>query len=838
MLKNKNMTIAISLMLILTMAISVFALPNVTAQDPQYRPSYPYLGALPNPAGVGQEVLLHVGSPHALQSVEMGWEDITVIVTKPDGNNITLGPYTTDSTGGTGGVFIPDVAGNYTLQAYFPEQETSRSKQGQSMPIGTIVKEGYSEPIHLVVNEEFHPVYPGNALPTEYWSRPIDAQLREWNVLAGSWLVRTPENKFVPHNADAPDSAHILWTKPLTLGGIAGGETDYDSFSTGDAYEGKWNSRFIVSGIVIYAHRTGERPLEYSAYNIRTGEHLWTTTFLDNRTITMAQMLRWEAYNHNGVFSYLWVTVGTTWYAFDPLTAKLVFTIQNVPSGTTVVDDNGFIYRYSYNATANNQLRIWNMTAFGTMSGTGYRAGGSWAANTHYKTLDAGGWTGTSSAQKAAYIDVTTPDGTLPGSITAFWMGDRVVGAQATTTAVRLWALSLEPDRMGQLLFNETWTPPKSWDQDQVTLSGFSAGWVAWDKESHVGVLLVKETREHFGFDLTTGKKLWGPTQPTYYLDAIDDSAADVRNIAYGKLYSASVGGIVYCWDVKTGELLWTYEATQKYSEYLFANTWWLKTVFITDGKIYLGHTEHSPLNPRPRGAPFICLNATTGDEVWTADGLFRQTRWGERAIIGDSVMVTMDTYDQRIYAVGKGPSSLTVTAPDMGVPFDSSVIIRGTVTDVSPGTSDLSIAMRFANGVPAISDENQSEWMLHVYKQFALPMNTTGVPVRIDVLDANGNYRTIGTVISDATGSFNFDWMPDIPGKYTVVATFEGSNSYYGSYAQTAFVVDAAPEPTTEPTPPPALISETYFIPAIAGIIIAIVIGFALIALLLLKKP
>ena len=31
--------------------------------------------------------------------------------------------------------------------------------------------------------------------------------------------------------------------------------------------------------------------------------------------------------------------------------------------------------------------------------------------------------------------------------------------------------------------------------------------------------------------------------------------------------------------------------------------------------------------------------------------------------------------------------------------------------------------------------------------------------------------------------------WIPDIAGKYTVTATFTGTNSYYSSYAETAFV-------------------------------------------------
>ena len=80
-------------------------------------------------------------------------------------------------------------------------------------------------------------------------------------------------------------------------------------------------------------------------------------------------------------------------------------------------------------------------------------------------------------------------------------------------------------------------------------------------------------------------------------------------------------------------------------------------SLLISDGKIYMGHTEHSSIDPKPRGAPFVCLDAETGEEIWKAPGLFRSTRWGGRGLIGDGIMATMDTYDQRIYAVGKGPS-------------------------------------------------------------------------------------------------------------------------------------------------------------------------------------
>jgi hypothetical protein len=117
------------------------------------------------------------------------------------------------------------------------------------------------------------------------------------------------------------------------------------------------------------------------------------------------------------------------------------------------------------------------------------------------------------------------------------------------------------------------------------------------------------------------------------------------------------------------------------------------------------------------------------------------------------------------------------------------------------------------------------------------MPSDATGVEVSIDVIDANGNYRNIGTVTSNADGFYSYQWWPDIPGKYTVIATFCGSESYYGSRATTAFVVDPAAEATPEPTQAPASLADQYILPGIGGIIAAIVIVGVALALLLRKR-
>jgi hypothetical protein len=166
-------------------------------------------------------------------------------------------------------------------------------------------------------------------------------------------------------------------------------------------------------------------------------------------------------------------------------------------------------------------------------------------------------------------------------------------------------------------------------------------------------------------------------------------------------------------------------------------------------------------------------------------------------------------------------------------VEYGKAVTIKGTVTDISPGTADEKIKIRFPNGVAAVSDDSMSDWMLYVYKQFTRPTNASGVQVSINVIDSNGNYRTIGTTTSSSEGFFSYTWTPDITGEYKVYAIFEGSNGYYGSRAENAFTVEEAqPTATAQPqiTIPPY---ETY----IVAFGVAIIIALALATILILRK-
>ena len=849
---SKKIVVSIALLTILI--IPMVHMQIQSAQAATYT-SYPFIGAMPNPVGVGQQVLLHVGALTALQNAQDGWLGLKVEVVSPDNKTIFIECPKTDSTGGTGVTFVPNQIGTYTLTTIFPKQNSTN----RGVFTNNVYNEARSDPLKLVVQADPVEYYPAFPLPTEYWSRPVDAQVREWYSIMGHWL-RAPEGFYTPFN-DGPTTAHILWTRPLgeDQGGLVGGmpltderylPSGTDSFENGDAYEGRWPTQFIIGGILYYCpFESGIPDQPVIAIDLRTGKELWTKTFLNNARPSFAQIIDWKCMNNDGAFMYLGFSTsssGVTTLSFvDAYSGNWRYNITNVPGGTQVYGQLGEQLRYSISNVGNSTNRVWNLTQWNqtyVVSAGKTGMSESWGSQVRGNTYNS-----TTRPNHGYDLNVTIPElRTTPSNgaappILKIFPNNRIIGGSVNATMVHLWGLNLNRSKgaIGTLLFNNTWTAPAEWVEGNISISGFQGGWCAWGEQDNVAVLFGKENRVHYGFSLETGNFLW-QTEPQGYLDAWDDSLNVARMIANGKFYASSIGGIVYCYDVTNGERLWNYTCEDPYTEEQFSNNWWLRPMFVTNDYAYFGHLEHSANNPRPRGAPFICLNATSGELVWRINGAFRQSRWGGRAIIGDSIIATQDTYNQQVYAIGKGPSAMTVAAPNIGVPLGSSVLIQGTVMDVSPGTTSDNLALRFPNGVPAVSDASMSDWMLYVYKQFQRPTNATGVEVTISVLDANGNFREIGKTTTSSDGFFSLPWTPDIPGNYNVYTSFAGSKSYYPAHAETAFVVDEAPEvtpPPDQPAPPPTM-SDLYLAPGIASIIVAIAIVGAVTVLMLRKRP
>jgi hypothetical protein len=341
-------------------------------------------------------------------------------------------------------------------------------------------------------------------------------------------------------------------------------------------------------------------------------------------------------------------------------------------------------------------------------------------------------------------------------------------------------------------------------------------------------------------FDVHTGSKVWETT-----LQGLNGAAPNHYDLfslkpyfGKGVVYWEGLGGDLWCLDYTTGKQVWYTNTTELIGDpgietpYDIWPLWVFSSSCVSNDIAYfaIGH-EYDP--PLFHGAQLLAVNATTGKLVWsTLDFSVTSTE------ISYGILLSLNAYDNQVYAFGKGPSAMTVTAPSVGVSTATPITISGTVTDVSAGTQQSAVAKNFPNGLPCISDASQSKWMEYVYQQQQIPTDAAGVPITISVVDSNGNYRSIGTTTSNIYGTYSLTWTPDIPGDYTVIASFAGSNSYYPSSAATAF---HATEPAATASPNPAQAqppTETYFAISTIAIIIAIAIVGAVLAMMMRRRP
>jgi len=831
----------VPLILVLTLSATLLALPSAAAQEEHIiRHSFPVLVFSSNPVGVNQPVLITYGITDATTWPQPGWKGLRITIERPDGQIETFENLKTDTTGLSGMTYTPTLVGTYRVKLYFPEQELEYPTLG--LPAATMLASETER--ELIVQEEPRMTYPGHSLPEEYWSRPIDSQLREWYTVTGNWL-EVHENvakRYAPYNEYAPETAHILWTRPLSMGGLAGGAAEIHAFSCGDAYEGLFQNGVIIAGKLFYnllnTRAQGVLPPESQqvvAVDLHTGELLWQKPLQTPdgtvHNLAFGQQMYWSSFNHHAVYAYLWSTQGSTWHAFDPFTGDWSFSIENVPRGTRVHGKNGELLVYTINING-RWMSLWNSTRTVNPQNYGNSNDGSWGRNIGLDEPDR-----VYSAERGIEWNVTISE--LP-PLTAFYstliLEDRIIGSNTGNifggpqAEPEFWCLSLKPGEEGKLMWRRRWDPPIE-DLWVHFLPNFIPS-----LEDGVFIVQAKETGQNWGFDIDTGEEVWGPTEPL-------PDMASFTNLYFPRwgqgvgadgvvVLGGGMGGELRGHDVKTGEELWRYQFNDDYTEILWSELWPAIPQFVADGKVYVAHTEHSPLDPKPRGCPFVVLDLKTGEEVFRADGMFRSTRWGGQHIIGDSIMAAMDTYDQRVYAVGKGPSKTTIEAPLTGVPLGSSLVIRGTVMDVSPGTKDPALQMRFPNGVPAVSDESMSDWMRYVYKQFERPDDVTGVTVHLTAIDPNGNFQDLGYVTTDSRGNFGFGFCPEIPGEYAITATFEGSKSYWPSDATTYIVVEEAPAPAEpiEPEVPaeaPLISTELAIVLAVVAIAVIGIVGY-----------
>ena len=797
----------------------------VGAHTPPWRiPTYAYLEVFPSPIGKGQPLFIFGWMdkypPTASGQYGDRWT-MELIITKPD-NTQEVKTYKSDPVGTIFDRYTPQQTGTYKFQLHFPEQVL----EGKNPPpegwigfwawanlfIGDTYLESYSKVVEVTVQETPIPEYSPPPLPTGYWKRPISQENLGWGQIAGSYLGTYPK---INEYTRAPETAHIVWTRPITFGGIVGGNYDDLGYYTGLSYESYWGG-FATGPPVIMGRLYYNEPCppRYGFYciDVRTGEQIWWRNgtgpkqgpafgFLGMNypQISFAQLLYYDSPNQHGIIAYLW----STWSAMDPKTSTFknywslydawtgnwICTIEDVPStgaifgaSQMVVDERGNILIFVL-GPSNSWLALWNsthciqnnpITANPILANNWYwlwrpplgavipaQPGYMWNKTLHLPP-----------GVTFAGIDWSTKSMlfTTASAMLGMWMGN----PPSFTDSV----VSLKKGEEGTTKWNKT----RTWPAGNLTLSVSVVG-------DGVYFIWAKETRQWWCYNITTGNLIWGPSESETDLHMYGVTAA----IAYGRLYSADSigsGGTVYCYDIKTGKRLWVYE-----TENLGLKGYWPRCTavlgFIADRKLYLYTNEHSPGPILWAGGKLRCVDADTGKELW------KISFWGNNPVVADGYLIDLNSYDNQIYCFGKGLTKTTVEIKNDVVSAGSSVLIKGTVTDQSPAVKD----------TPCVADENMTAWMEYLVMQKSMPQNVKGVPVELYAIAEDGTTISIGTATTDPLngGIFSILWTPPKEGRYIITAVFPGSKGYYDSYASTALAVTSAP-------PAPAAAEQAEF--------------------------
>ena len=818
---DKTKTASIALILMLTFSATILAFPFASAHDPAWEiPTWAYMSVSPSPLGVNQEALIVMWlNDYPITAVGAygdRWDNMYIDVTTPSGTKETLGPFTSDPVGSGWTQYTPTQIGTYTFVFRFDGDTLTGEPvppggffYGSQFFIGDIYLPSQSDPVYLEVTEDQVENYPESSLPEGYWTRPISGINRDWWKISGNWLQANDNPGRYNRYSDGPGSSHIMWTRPYWAGGIMGGQFGAIGYYTGQSYETFGSNFIVLNGVVYY---NVENPPRYGWYavDLRTGEELFfhNTTGdaiyggsfdfsgrLPDGQLTFGQIYNFESPNQHGGLPYLWAagatgygsTASSKWMLFDAFTGNWICNIENVSAaGTSVYGKDGSILRYNI---AGGRLTCWN-----TSRAIWYEE--SFSSNEYWMwrpdlnvTFD---------GNNGFSLNVSLPD--VSGSIRAVVEGDYLVGGTSgmnregqALVKGNLWAVSLEAGKEGTLLWNYTFTPP--FDVAPSSVGGiFGWGHVTGpnvDTENGGFYYSSVLERKHWFFDLATGQPIWetdaGPQWDFYGMSTA---------IADGKFFTFGYGGVIDAYNINTGEKLWSYTSGTLGFETAYENTP-LSLGCIADGKMYMYSSEHSPTMPLARGRGLRCVDMETGQELWQIH------HWAVDPVIADGYIVSMNLYDNQIYCYGKGPSETTVTAAPKITEWGRSVMIEGTVTDQCAGAKSLVEDGKFSM-VPAIADGNMDEWMEYLYMQRPCPTSATGVEVKLETLDPNGNFYEIATVTSDASGMYKVMWEPPVPGEYTIIATFAGSEAYAASYAETSMGVEDAPTAAQSMEPEP----------------------------------
>ena len=747
--------------------------------------------------GLGQDLLLNAWVTPPPYDAWDFYENYTFTFASPSGTSFVVGPMNSEQPGTVWFNLPLTEIGEWSITFDFP---------------GNYMYEPDSETRTITVQEDVVPVgYPDTPLPTEPWTFPINTQNREWRNIAGPWYqpgYNASHGAWNPYT-EAPKTAHILWKLPSysQLGGYIGSPHSIETGGGREEYGGGDTGIYESYPIQIKTIMAGRGYAEYGGmihcYDIRTGEELWAVEG------------GFDVGTERGDDAVLY-DFSSQFRAYDAISGAKILDVEGL---------NGFNFYeppYVYRETSDQQLIKWTTDGnTGTFADrvvwnvTGpYIAGTAFTRYSYSQIID-GVWVAVGIFDEGPDQQVT--------------VDQKEIIAYNTTT--------------GELVYRKLvsdQSDPTTWINKQGPMSG--SGYGLW---YHAVVNLASnEGRGWVAFDVATGERAWFSEAADYPWGGF--WAYNYEASAYDQIIAIGYSG-VYGIDAATGEINWHYIAEDPYYETPYGSNiapdgssysgYQFGSVgpIVGGGVVYAPTTEHGPTLVY-RGQALHAIDAFTGEKLWDILGYYRPDA------IASGVMVARENYNGFTYAFGKGESETTVSTSTKIVTKGSSILLEGTVLDLSPAQA----------GTAAIADASQTEWMEYLHMQQPCPaganrpggVDVKGVDVTLSTNDPNGNFYEIGTATANSDGKYAITWTPPVEGTYEIIATFKGSEAYYASYATTHLGVELTPTlaslmelTPTEPTPTEP--TETAFITTelaiLAAVAIAVVIGA--VSLYMLKR-
>jgi hypothetical protein len=859
---NKKKTIAYTVIILLMASFAVLAM-QVKAQvstigtSPTNVYGYPNLGALPsgvtpaytftshamlsfrpNPIGVGQSLLVNLWTtPGTHHSFYMYGYKVTI--EKPDGSTEVVGPlnsYLADSTAWF--EYVPDQPGTWKFKFESP---------GTYIPAGvyvdrpgvltstnwTLYQSVYYTPSatdwqELTVQADMVASWPPSPLPTDYWTRPISPENREWWPIAGNYpwtgayyypggriLYGQDRYKYTAY-VQAPNTAHIVWKRQGNLGGLIGGEAYQNSLSSGGGtpniiYAGrcyqtltKQVPTYVNGSLILWPSTVWE------CYDLRTGEVYWDIQGAVAPTNILYEKATSEAVpgatESLGYTTYLVAVSGGRLYKYNPYTGAATANISlpsYITSGT--IYNNEWVYSVqTINATAGNYRLInWTMRGSSTDFTTRIGSNITWPRSSLGQVdYDAG-------------LAVSVSRSTSGGSqMEQQWCIGVNMSSADLRTGQRLWDYNTN---------------------DTLYTVQMGGGGIA----NRGKVAYASHNRVWICFDMRSGRELWKSEQAGYPWGnwwAYNVASYDF-NESKGAIIGTAYDG-VYAIDWDNGKIIWHYSVPTVPFEDPYGQAAFFTGVRIADGKIYAFSGEHSPTQPVTRGWKLHCINATTGEGIWKITGPM------EPGAVADGYLTASNTYDGYMYVFGRGKSAATVTATPKTIAKGAEVLIEGTILDQSPGDQgsfqNPTARLDSPKNVPCVSAASMQTQMEYLYMQHPIDglwhnETITGVPVTLTAIGSDGTVIDIGTTTTNGYyGAFGMSWTPTKEDTYTIMASFAGDDSYGSSNAATFVSVGPAPAPYPEPPQSPTPPDYTM---TIVGAAIAMIIALVIATLLILRK-